>query len=107
MEVIFENDEDVSERVIFPITNSQANGIEDARFVEFDDDGARKTYYATYTAYKGNAIRSEFWRRPTSSFRMTPLTGSTAANNKGMALFPRRIDGRYAMIGGRTTRTSI
>ncbi|MGB8365704.1 MAG: glycoside hydrolase family 130 protein [Rhizomicrobium sp.] len=98
VEVIFENDEYVSERVIFPITNSQANGIEDARFVEFED-GAHKTYYATYTAYKGNAIRSELLETADfRSFRMTPLRGA-AANNKGMALFPHRIDGRYAMIG--------
>ena len=58
VEVIFRDDEDLSERIIFPITDSQANGIEDARFVEFND-GARKTYYATYTAYSGRGIRSE------------------------------------------------
>ena len=50
--------EELSERVIFPVTDSQSNGIEDARFVEFSD-GGRKTYYATYTAYNGKAIRSE------------------------------------------------
>jgi len=52
-------DEHISERVIFPITESQSNGIEDARFVEFDE-GGRRTFYATYTAYSGKAIRSEF-----------------------------------------------
>ena len=56
--MIFKPDEDISERVIFPVTPSQSNGIEDARFVEFDD-GERKTFYATYTAYSGVAIRSE------------------------------------------------
>ena len=56
--MIFKPDEDISERVIFPVTEAQSNGIEDARFVEFDDDG-RKTFYATYTAYSGRAIRSE------------------------------------------------
>ena len=88
----------MSERVIFPVTDAQANGIEDARFVEFNDDG-RKTFYATYTAYSGRAIRSELLQTADfQSFRMTPLGGS-AARNKGMALFPRKIDGRYAMIG--------
>ena len=98
VEVIFKSDEHVSERVIFPITDSQANGIEDARFVAFQD-GARRTFYATYTAYSGKAIRSELLETTDfRSFRMTPLCGA-AASNKGMALFPRKIDGRYAMIG--------
>ena len=98
VEVIFRPDEELSERVIFPITDAQANGIEDARFVEFNDD-TRKTYYATYTAYSGRAIRSELLETTDfQSFRMTPLGGS-AAGNKGMALFPRKIGGRYAMIG--------
>jgi predicted GH43/DUF377 family glycosyl hydrolase len=98
VEVVFLADEELSERVIFPITIAQANGIEDARFVEFDDDG-RKTFYATYTAYSGRAIRSELLQTTDfRSFRMSPLGGS-AVGNKGMALFPRKIDGRYAMIG--------
>ena len=98
VEVVFQPDQELSERVIFPITDSQANGIEDARFVEFNDD-ARRTFYATYTAYSGRAIRSELIETADfRSFRMTPLSGS-AARNKGMALFPRKIDGRYAMIG--------
>jgi predicted GH43/DUF377 family glycosyl hydrolase len=98
VEVIFRPDEDLSERVIFPVTESQANGIEDARFVEFSDETTRKTFYATYTAYNGRAIRSELLETTDfRSFRMTPLRGS-AARNKGMALFPRKIDGRYAMI---------
>ena len=83
--------------VIFPITDAQSNGIEDARFVEFND-GGKKTFYATYTAYSGRAIRSELLATTDfQSFRMTPLSGS-AARNKGMALFPRKINGRYAMI---------
>ena len=97
VEVVFRADDDLSERVIFPITDAQANGIEDARFVQFNDDG-RTTFYATYTAYSGRAIRSELLETTDfRSFRMTPLAG-TAARNKGMALFPRKIDGRYAMI---------
>jgi predicted GH43/DUF377 family glycosyl hydrolase len=98
IEVTFGDDEELSERVIFPITAAQANGIEDARFVEFND-GARRTFYATYTAYSGRAIRSELIETTDfKTFRMTPLSGG-AARNKGMALFPRKIDGRYAMIG--------
>jgi len=98
VEVLFGPDEELSERVIFPITEAQSNGIEDARFVEFNDDG-HKIFYATYTAYNGRAIRSELLSTTDfQSFRMTPLGGS-ASRNKGMALFPRKIDGRYAMIG--------
>jgi predicted GH43/DUF377 family glycosyl hydrolase len=98
IEVVFRPDEDLSERVIFPMTLAQSNGIEDARFVEFNDNGS-KTFYATYTAYSGRAIRSELLETSDfRSFRMTPLRGA-AARNKGMALFPRKIDGHYAMIG--------
>jgi predicted GH43/DUF377 family glycosyl hydrolase len=98
VDIAFMPHEDISERVIFPITDAQSNGIEDARFVEFEDGGAT-TYYATYTAYSGRAIRSELIEtRDFVSFRMTPLRGA-AAKNKGMALFPRRLAGRYAMIG--------
>jgi predicted GH43/DUF377 family glycosyl hydrolase len=97
VEIVFEPAPDISERVIFPVTESQSNGIEDARFVQFSD-GGRTTYYATYTAYRGTAIRSELIETTDFlSFRMTPLQGA-AARNKGMALFPRKIDGRYAMI---------
>jgi len=98
VDVRFEPEEELGERVIFPITDAQSNGIEDARFVEFKDDG-RTTFYATYTAYSGRAIRSELLETADfRSFRMAPL-GGTAARNKGMALFPRKINGRYAMIG--------
>ena len=97
VELLFTPDKDISERVIFPVTDSQSNGVEDARFVEFED-GGKSTYFATYTAYNGRAIRSELLEtHDFLSFRMCPLSGS-AAKNKGMALFPRRIDGRYAMI---------
>jgi predicted GH43/DUF377 family glycosyl hydrolase len=97
IKVAFTPDEDISARVIFPITESQSNGIEDARFVAFEDEGER-TFYATYTAYSGRAIRSELIEtKDFVSFTMTPLAGS-AARNKGMALFPRKLDGKYAMI---------
>jgi predicted GH43/DUF377 family glycosyl hydrolase len=98
IDVMFDSDADLSERVIFPVTESQSNGIEDARFVEFEENG-RKTFYATYTAYSGKAIKSELIEtRDFQLFRMTPLRG-TAARNKGMALFPRKLKGKYAMIG--------
>ncbi len=97
VKVIFSGEEDISERVIFPVTASQSNGIEDARFVQFND-GTRKTFYATYTAYSGRSIRSELMQTDDFvSFTMTPLKGA-AAQNKGMALFPNKLNGRYAMI---------
>jgi predicted GH43/DUF377 family glycosyl hydrolase len=97
VELSFNPDEDISERVIFPVLPSQSNGVEDARFVEFQDGGTR-TFYATYTAYTGRSIRSELIEtQDFASFRMTALSGD-AARNKGMALFPRKIAGKYAMI---------
>ena len=97
VKVAFTAGEDVSERVIFPVTEAQSNGIEDARFVQFSDAG-HNVYYATYTAYNGRAIRSELIETSDFvSFRLSPLNGD-AARNKGMALFPRKIDGKYAMI---------
>jgi predicted GH43/DUF377 family glycosyl hydrolase len=97
VEVVFRPEQDISERVIFPVTESQSHGIEDARFVKFID-GGQTTYFATYTAYTGMAIRSELIEtRDFLSFRMSPLHGA-AARNKGMALFPRRLNGKYAMI---------
>lgn len=97
VDLAFMDDSDVSERVIFPVTTAQSNGIEDARFVQFVDEG-QTTYYATYTAYSGQGIRSELIETTDFvNFRMTALQGS-AARNKGMALFPRKIDGRFAMI---------
>lgn len=93
----FEPDSDITERVIFPVTEMQANGIEDARFVAFSDQG-KTTYYATYTAYSGREIRSELLSTEDFvTFRMGPLSGP-GARNKGMALFPRKINGLYAMI---------
>ncbi|MDH4414944.1 MAG: glycoside hydrolase family 130 protein [Rhizobium sp.] len=93
----FKAESDLSERVIFPVTEAQSNGIEDARFVAFEDAG-KTTYFATYTAYSGGSIRSELLETSDFlNFTLTPLRGP-AARNKGMALFPRRIDGRYAMI---------
>jgi predicted GH43/DUF377 family glycosyl hydrolase len=97
IDVVFRPEEDISERVIFPITPAQSHGIEDARFVLFEDEG-RKTYLATYTAYSGTEIRSEMLETEDfQSFRLSTMRGA-ATRNKGMALFPRKIGGRYAMI---------
>jgi len=97
VDLAFNADQHISERVIFPVTGSQSNGIEDTRLVEFA--GPERMYYGTYTAYSGKAIRSELIEtRDFLSFRLTPLRGA-AAQNKGMALFPRKLNGQYAMIG--------
>jgi predicted GH43/DUF377 family glycosyl hydrolase len=97
VEIGFDPRHDISERVIFPVTEAQSNGIEDARFVTFAHGDTRR-YYGTYTAYNGRGIRSELIETTDFvTFRMTTLQG-TAARNKGMALFPRKVGGRYAMI---------
>ncbi len=88
----------MSERIIFPVSPNEANGIEDARFVRFTDDDGSVMYYATYTAYNGRAILPQFIETEDFlHFRILTLNGS-AVQNKGMALFPRRIGGRYAML---------
>jgi predicted GH43/DUF377 family glycosyl hydrolase len=92
-------DSTISNSVIFPITEAQRNGLEDLRLVEFTHPDGRHEWMGTYTAYSGLAIRSELLRTEDfRSFRLEPLKGR-AARNKGMALFPQCIDGRYRMIG--------
>src|SRR5206468_6552768 len=98
-EVQFDPGSRLSERVLFPVTPSQSNGIEDARFVLFQNENGSKTYYATYTAYDGKFILPQFIETPDFlHFRFITLNGR-AVQNKGMALFPRKINGRYAMLG--------
>ncbi len=97
-EVEFDRHQSLSQRIIFPATPSQRNGIEDARFVCFKNDDGTSIYYATFTAYDGRVIMPELVQ--TSDFllfRFISLNGP-AAENKGMALFPRKINGRYAML---------
>src|SRR5260370_1164403 len=97
-EVQFRPDQELSERVLFPATPSQRNGIEDARFVCFQDEDGTCVYYATFTAFDGKVVMPELVE--TSDFllfRFITLNGP-AAQNKGMALFPRKIKGRYAML---------
>ena len=97
-EVQFDADSRLSERVLFPVTPSQSNGIEDARFVRFQNDDGTKTYYATYTAYDGKMILPQFIETPDFlHFKFITLNGP-AVQNKGMALFPRKINGHYAML---------
>ncbi len=97
-ELQFSLDTNISERVIFPVSSNERNGIEDARFVKFMDDNNKVTYYATYTAYDGTSVlpkmmdTSDFYH-----FRVLPLHGEIA-RNKGMALFPRKVNGKYAML---------
>ena len=97
-EVRFADDSRLSERVLFPVTPAQSNGIEDARFVLFTNDDGTKTYYATYTAYDGRNILPQFIETADFlHFKFSTLNGP-AVQNKGMALFPRKIYGRYAML---------
>ncbi|MCK4342857.1 MAG: glycoside hydrolase family 130 protein [Phycisphaerae bacterium] len=94
----FPEDCDVSEVVIYPVTENESRGIEDARFVRFIDDDGSVMYYGTYTAYNGFHILPQLLETPDfHSFKINTLNGQFA-QNKGAALFPRRIDGWYMMI---------
>ncbi len=97
-EITFSSESAISERVIFPASPTESHGMEDARFVRFlEDDGAVR-YYATYTAYDGHQILPQLIEtKDFVDFRVLTLNGARA-HNKGMALFPRRIDGRFAML---------
>jgi predicted GH43/DUF377 family glycosyl hydrolase len=97
-EVQFQPEQRLSERIIFPATPSQRNGIEDARFVCFQNDDGTRVYYATFTAFDGKVVVPELVETPDFLlFRFITLNGP-AAENKGMAIFPRKINGLYAML---------
>ena len=97
-EIEYNPDQSLSQRVIFPHSPSEINGIEDARFVEFVDDDGQRTYYATYTAYDGKVIFPQLLEtKDFLHFKISTLNGPEV-KNKGMALFPRKINGLYAMI---------
>ena len=97
-EVQFQPQQQLSERVLFPATPSQRNGIEDARFVCFQKDDGSYVYYATFTAFDGKVILPELVETADFlRFRFITLNGP-AAENKGMALFPRKVSGLYAML---------
>jgi predicted GH43/DUF377 family glycosyl hydrolase len=97
-EVNFAPDSRVSQRILFPSAPSQSNGIEDARFVRFQKEDGGFTYYATYTAYDGKITLPQLLETPDFvHFKFNTLNGP-AVQNKGMALFPRQINGQYAML---------
>lgn len=94
----FKQNDELSERILFPATLRDRNGIEDARFVRFTDDDGSITYYATYTAYDGHNILPQIIEtKDFIDFKIFSLSGKFS-KNKGMALFPRKINGKYAMI---------
>lgn len=97
-DIEFSAESDICERVIFPTSPDEDNGIEDARFVQFTDDNGKVTYYATYTAYSKPDIQPKLIEtKDFITFKIRTLSGD-AAINKGFALFPRKINGRYAML---------
>jgi predicted GH43/DUF377 family glycosyl hydrolase len=97
-EIRFHDDHILSERVIFPISENETSGIEDARFVQFFENNGDISYYATYTAYNGVDILPQLIEtKDFVTFNIVTLNGR-AVQNKGMALFPRTIDGRYVML---------
>lgn len=92
-------DSSLSNTVIFPITEQQRGGLEDLRLVRFEHGDGSYEWIGTYTAYSGSAIRSELLRTTDfKQFKLEPILGN-AGRNKGMALFPRKVDGQYMMIG--------
>ena len=97
-EVAYAPDTHISERVIFPHSPSETNGIEDARFVEFTDDEGKKIYYATYSAYDGKVVLPQMLETTDFlHFKASTLNGPEV-QNKGMALFPRKVNGYYVML---------
>lgn len=94
----FDSKNDISERVIFPLSENENRGIEDARFVRFIEEGQEAIYYATYTAYNGVCILPQLlMTKDFLNFDILTLNGK-AVQNKGMALFPRKIKGKYVML---------
>ena len=97
-EIHFVGAHPLSERVIFPRMDHQRKGIEDARFVRFEEDNGEVMYYATYTAYDGRTFLPQLLQTPDfREFKFITLNGA-GVMNKGMALFPRKINGHYAML---------
>lgn len=97
-EIVFSLDTDISDRVIFPISEYERKGIEDARFVRFINEDGTYVYYATYTAYDGALIMPKLLQTTDFyNFRIMPLYGA-GAQNKNLALFPRKVNGKFIMI---------
>jgi predicted GH43/DUF377 family glycosyl hydrolase len=94
----FRPDSHISERVLFPVSKEALKGMEDARFVRFCDENEEPFYYATYTAYNGfEILPMMFGTKDFVSFNFCPLIGD-AVKDKGMALFPRKVNGKFYMI---------
>jgi len=97
-EIIFSLDTDISDRIIYPITEYERKGIEDARFVKFTEEDGSTKYYATYTAYDGKTIMPKLLETTDFyDFKVRPMYGP-GAKNKNLALFPRKINGKYVMM---------
>ncbi len=97
-EISFPKAVELSERVIFPVISTQSNGIEDVRLTQFKDDEGKTAFYGTYTAYDGrNVLPQLFMTEDFSHFKFVTLNGP-GIKNKGMALFPRKINGHFAML---------
>lgn len=97
--VAFPSASELSQRVLFPAGPSESQGMEDARFVRFAREDGSVVYYATYTAFDGSNILPQLIETTDfEDFRISTLNG-TAARNKGMAIFPRRVAGRYTALG--------
>ena len=96
-QITYSLDTSISERVIFPISDTERNGIEDARFLKFDHGNGSYMYYATYTAYDGSMIMPKLLStKDFITFKVQPINGKIA--NKGAAMFPKKINGKYAML---------
>lgn len=97
-EILFSLDTDISDRIIYPISEFERKGIEDARFVKFFNEDGISKYYATYTAYDGKTIMPKLLETcDFYDFKVRPIYGS-GAKNKNLALFPRKINGKYVMM---------
>jgi len=99
-EIKFSSELDISARVIFPVSTNEIKGVEDARFVLFKNgNGAGKNvYYATYTAYNGfTALPQLIETVDFCHFKVSVLLGE-GSKGKGMAIFPRKINGKYVTI---------
>jgi predicted GH43/DUF377 family glycosyl hydrolase len=98
-ELLCEDSANISETVIFPILPTQSKGVEDLRLVQFTDEDGQQQIIGTYTAFNGQDVRQELLQGlDFRAFRMRAL-GGTMSRHKGMALFPRRLDGKYVMLG--------
>ena len=96
--VSFPEEIPIAERVLWPAFPFESNGMEDARFVRFTHHDGEVTYYASYTGYDGNSIKQQLLETTDfRTFRSSPVGGPAAAN-KGLALFPRRVGGRYVAL---------